>query len=428
MAEKWTVAQRKVGQESSVERQIDFTYGQAIKARNALNQGNYKTTQKRLRDVDRQCRRLEWRGGGWGLRHLPDLDQVEDLKTDISTVRAAAKSGVDHINNYLGLDKLAKRKKFAKHETKLTAIKKKKNELKKDIVRDVMMAVNGAKRANDIADAEPWMDLDIISKKKKHVQMYLKGEGYYQNIASGARVAHWNSWWFHVPRRLGLDTKQLSCLDLDEADLREIDLSGANLDVNSFRNANLTEANFKHCHLKDAYFDGDKTDCSRAKFVEAWMQGCHLSEVNMTGADLTKAHMWNANLTFANLTGANLNETELVGAWLRGADLTRANLIGTDLRDAHMHGVNFKNTTLKEVNVQGADLEEAENLTSDQLLAAENWYSTHNIPLKTLEDPRIFKALKPLHKTYIKFFKERNPDFVKKHIEFFEEPELAKKT
>jgi uncharacterized protein YjbI with pentapeptide repeats len=91
------------------------------------------------------------------------------------------------------------------------------------------------------------------------------------------------------------------------------------------------------------------------------LQGCDLSNANLSGLVLTDADMAGVNLTNANLNGTNLAVVDLQSATLTGTNLSQAFfnrtvLTGDNLSGAKLHAADFYETDMSGLDVSGADL------------------------------------------------------------------------
>ncbi|WP_339381150.1 pentapeptide repeat-containing protein [Brasilonema sp. UFV-L1] len=178
----------------------------------------------------------------------------------------------------------------------------------------------------------------------------------------------------------------LKALDLPGAGLNEIDLAGADLCVANLCVANLSYANLKQANLSDAQLEG--ANLSRARLKEANLKFANLNGAQLEGANLTRANLSNADLGGANLSGADLQSAILVFAVLNGVELEIANLTdaklqgaqleGADLSDSTLEGADLKNAylihaDLTRANLKNADLRGAQDLSVEQIKAANNW-------------------------------------------------------
>ncbi len=116
----------------------------------------------------------------------------------------------------------------------------------------------------------------------------------------------------------------------------------------------LEGADFSECYLKGALLSTRTTVGVRGKvylkktmFVDAHLEGSHLSFAHLEGANLNDAHLENAKLYNAYLQGAHLNRAHLENTNLRfvhleDANLWFAHLEGADLTGkSHLQGANF---------------------------------------------------------------------------------------
>ncbi len=315
-------------EEKSIQNQIAAMESWAIDTRNKIGAGNYNDAEADLKNINLQGRRLEWRRGKLGLKHLPDLDEVKKLKKKITSARAAAQFALTSITN---LSKLLKQK--GKTPAEVAAIEKKENSLKKDAGKNTTILIRVLEEARGIAVnlKESLMNLDNLSKNRKNLELFLGGKGYYEGVSSVERVTLWNKWW--QPRKVNL------------------------------RNLNLKGASLSGIMLNAAF----------------------LFETKFNGADLTRAV-----LAGSNLTGADLSKSKLIGANLGGVDLSEANLKGADLSGANLGGANLTKANLTEVDLNGANLGEADlnktdlngvkNLTADQFRLTRNKNKAINVP------------------------------------------------
>ena len=112
--------------------------------------------------------------------------------------------------------------------------------------------------------------------------------------------------------------------NFDSLDLAAVDLSGARLRDGSFIRTDLSGSKLV------------KANATRAKFINATLNGTIFDNAKLYAADLTKA-----DLTEASLNGADLRLARLFRATLRGADLTGARLKGADLTRADLSGATW---------------------------------------------------------------------------------------
>ena len=138
-------------EEKSIQNQIAAMEGWAIDAKKKADSSNYKEAEDDLKNLNLQGRRLEWRGGKYGTRHLPDLEEVKELKAKITSARAATQQAMTAVSNLIRLSK-----KEGKTPAEIQAIKIKESGYKKDAGQNITMSIQVLKQARAIADKEPW--------------------------------------------------------------------------------------------------------------------------------------------------------------------------------------------------------------------------------------------------------------------------------
>jgi len=100
-------------------------------------------------------------------------------------------------------------------------------------------------------------------------------------------------------------------------------------------------------------------DCSLAPGPGVFLEGCVLSDIDLTGADLVGIGMANAVLARARLGGADLSRADLRYADLSGVDLSYATLSGANLKGANLRGADLTNADLRDADMTFADLSRA---------------------------------------------------------------------
>lgn len=300
-------------------------------AKKAAEKNNYKTAIQQLRVVNTQGRRLEWSGGKTGLKHLPELKEVEQIKKGISVARAAAQEALSAIEH---LDSLPSKEE--KKPAEAAAIRQKESAYKKTAGKNITMMESTLITTLEKTKKEPWMDLVILSRpeNKDSLVNFLTRRGYYGYLSKEEIFAKRNKLVF-----------------------RRIDLSGAN-----FRGANFSRMDLSKTDLLGA-------DLRDANLVETWL----------IGADLYKANLEGANLRGAVLIGANLSGVNLSKALLMEADFSDANLSGANLTDADLTFAKLYRTHLGNAILMGADLKSVRDLTKGQFRIA-RWHGAKNIP------------------------------------------------
>ncbi|MBW2995664.1 pentapeptide repeat-containing protein [Candidatus Woesearchaeota archaeon] len=328
-----------MAEEQTIKNEIAAMEGWAIDAKGKADSADYKGAISDLKKLNLQGRRLEWRGGKYGLKHLPDLAEVEQLKERIASARAAAQNAIGAVEK---MTKLGKGKTPAEE----AAIKRKEGNLRKDAGKNITILIQVLKLARATAEKEPWMDLSIIVKNKKVLAEFLRGAGYYKGFSQEERMELERDYIKFTGAKL-----DLSKADLSEADLRKMSLIGADLS-------------------------------------EAWLRKADLSEAWIMGADLSGAYLKGANLREAKLWKTFLFRADLRRAYCSGADFMEADLSEADLSGAIFVKANFDKAKLNEADLSGANLKDVKNLTAKQLRSAKNWDKAKNIPPKILEELR----------------------------------------
>ncbi len=303
--------------EQSIKDRIASLEGWAIIAKQNVDAGKYEEANEPLRSINIEGRRVEWRGGNLGLRHLPKMEEVKVLKRKVSEARAAAQRAMISLKY---LEGIGKEKKGTSKEEHFARERKKAQHLP-EIKNNLAILIEVTKQANAIAKDRPWVNVKYLILKENAgiLREFFTRQGYYN--------------------RLGYD------------DLKNLTDSFIPL----FRRGFFKGADLKGINLSGTQFK--LADLQKADLREAKLEWIDLTEANLREADLQRA-----NLTKANLSGADLTEADL-----EGANLTQAELGG---------GANLEGANLEE-----ARLEWAKNLTREQLHSAKNWEKAKNIPL-----------------------------------------------
>jgi hypothetical protein len=338
-----------MAEEKSIKDQIAAMEGWAIKAKQNADAGKYEETNELLRTINTQGRRLEWRGGTSGLKHLPDMEEVKVLKRKVSEARAAAQqaqSSIQHMEKVMGKE----RKGSSKEEH--FARENKKAQYQKEITKSLAILIEVTKKANAIVKDEPWLNPTYLARKdnSKVLLDLFRAKGYYKHIDNPSEII---------------------------AKFVLLFKSGF------FKGAYLAEANLEGAHLQGAHLQGANlqgADLEGADLAGADFEGANLEWANLQGANLEGAYFGGANLEGADLEGANLEGAHLQGANLEGAYFGGANLEGADLEGAHLQKADLVNANLQRVNLKGADLGGAKGLTKEQLHSAKNWEKAKNVP------------------------------------------------
>ena len=326
--------------EESIKKQIAAMESWAIDARKKAESSNYKKTEDNLKEINIQGRRLEWRGGMAGLRHLPDIEEVKELKKRISSARAAAKDALSYIHDLL---KLLPRKE-GKSRAEIAAIEVRTSNNKRDAGKNIMILIQVLKEARTIAEKEPWWNLDSIYINSKYLEMFLKGEGPYKDYSQEWRKTLWNKW---ISKKINFDENG-----------RLVIGRRLKIDIKDLRGANLSGFNFCSVSFKD------KCDLRRCDFSFANLEGVWLEKARLQGADF-----YQANLKLAFLRGANLEHSRLIGADLEQAYLGKTILGGVAVLDANFDRADFKDSKRLVITKSGMpkNLNKAKNIPPDTL-------------------------------------------------------------
>ena len=118
---------------------------------------------------------------------------------------------------------------------------------------------------------------------------------------------------------------------------------------------NLSALDLSHIELKAAAL------APATKLARASLEGCQLSDANlshtsMPGASLSFAVGVRTMLTGADCAGADLSHAKLTGASLASADLSHANLVGADLSGSDLRAARLEAASLAFANLSDCDL------------------------------------------------------------------------
>ena len=150
--------------------------------------------------------------------------------------------------------------------------------------------------------------------------------------------------------KLDLKGLVLAEADLSSANFIECDLSGCDL-----RGAVLRGTTFITCKLDGAQLTGAQAD------GVIFVQGCTLTQADLSGANLCNANFGAANMQGALLVGTRLDGANLTEVQLNQSDLHLASAKGallrkTKLREARLSGCNLHDAILQHADLRGADL------------------------------------------------------------------------
>ncbi|AKG20359.1 nSTAND1 domain-containing NTPase [Calothrix sp. 336/3] len=216
--------------------------------------------------------------------------------------------------------------------------------------------------------------------------------------------------------------EDLSNTNLSYARLNGVNFTRTNLSNSTLRAAELNYADLNRANLSDSDMSGadiSDADLSSSDLNNADLTLTFLNAADLSGANLSNASLSGAILSNAVLAGANLNGADIRCNELACTDLSYSNLRGADLRNAKITNANFENSVydqetklpknfdpakekmlliapganlsdsdlsyfdfkfsdfhrinLTNANLEGSDLRYVQNLTPEQVKAANNW-------------------------------------------------------
>jgi len=191
--------------EATIVNEIRIIVNAADNARLAADRKEYDDAVKQLQLIDAQAKKLKETGGIAGLKELPKLKEVEQIKIEVSAARTAAEEALTAIRKLKSLS--------AKEE--ITC--------QKEIKRSICRVKDEAIAAAFLAENNPWINPVILSKPENRDSLIslLKRQGYYQYLRSDRIDA--------VSRKLILVRIDLSGEDLKGVILEWVNLDEANL-------------------------------------------------------------------------------------------------------------------------------------------------------------------------------------------------------
>ena len=157
--------------EQSIKDQIGkLMLGKAIEAGQHLQGGKYKEAREFLRQINAQGRKLEWRRGKYGLKHLPPMEEVGVLKTKINEARAAVQVATGNIDHLLKLPTPELIRKLNKSELvikeRLDQRYEKEEGYKKTIESEIAILIKVIQDAKKIIWQEPWISTPAFHNPK----------------------------------------------------------------------------------------------------------------------------------------------------------------------------------------------------------------------------------------------------------------------
>lgn len=318
----------------------------AIQIRDEIKANNYSKVNTILGRINRQGRRLEWRGRDIGLKKLPPLKEVNSLKRSISEARTFAQRGIAALRNIDLNPKLEN-----KTTAEIAAIKKKENKYKKELGESTLGLVQSLKLAVSIAEKKPWLDVKLIIMDSHSIEMFRRREEFYKylDLEQYERICRG----FISNKIIPYSLKSGS--DLSDKDLFGVRVAHA-----------LHKINFNKSNLGEAKFSSDLVGVT---FIGSLLVGASFSGY------LNDCNFEQANLGLVNFQGSTLYEVKLKGADLRGAKF-----IGT-----RFVRINFNGVDLTNADIYKASFENVKNITQKQFQSAKNWKSVSEAPHEFVE-------------------------------------------
>lgn len=377
--------------EQSILEQIKAIEAWAIQAKQKVDSRKFDDAGKLCKTIEVQGRRLEWRSGESGLKHLPELEEVKTLRLKVSEARAAVQQSISAVTS---LAKLAKKE--GKKPAEVAAIKRDEVRYLNNTGKSIIICIQLLKEARAIASAEPWVnpELYIKTENRKVLLALLRKDGFFKSMDAQKRrelVKRINIRRVSL-KRVNLIGADLSWLILDGADLEGAELKDANLNGTHLYRANLAIANLVDASLERAFIS--ETNFFRANLVRANLKQVHADDINFTNADLRSANLNEGLLNRANFNGARLGNSTLQKADLESALFTNASLEYADLSQAsvkeaiftgaYLKGAKFIKSfmwgvTLHNANVEGTDFDKALGLNRTQFNLTKNPTKAKNV-------------------------------------------------
>ncbi len=353
--------------EQSILDQIKAMEGWAIQARQKIYSQKFSDVDHLLKLVDVQGRKLEWRSGVSGLKHLPELDDVKVLRTKITQARAASQRCLTALTS---VAKLAKNE--GKKPAQVAIIRKEKEKYLKIIGEHISILIETLKIAVAISSQEPWLNPQTYIKleNRNALLQLLRKEGFFSSMDTRVRR--------DLVNKIEIRRVSLKGVNLVGADLSGLVLMGADLESANLRQVNLekvvlSRANLVQADLTEASLEGafiDEANFFRSRLVGANVKSVHADHVNFSHADLRRANlngslMVHANFNNAKLDYASLQRTELKFALLAGtvaeyADFSESVMEAVIFNSANLQWAKFVKTLLWSATWQNARVAEAD--------------------------------------------------------------------
>lgn len=369
--------------EKFAERAIAGMEGWAIKVKKAVDSGKYEGAEELLRTINRQGRRVEWRKLPNGIRNLPDLKEVKELKSNIASARAAAQDAYDAVHDIDNLNKkllqINKEISFkdvktlrkqvlnlsvegtitAKERDEIMGINKKIGKNQEKAGKSITIMIQVLKQARAIAEAEPWLNLKNIQDDKKVLESFLRGEDIYEQYSFEERRKIWNAHWE------SLVSTELTKLNLRNADLRGFNFSNFQIEDINFENATLESAKFYEAKIIRTEFDG--ANMKNTELIGAQFHRCSFGGMNLEGTKFDDARFYDSVLESSNFKAASF-----LSVLFSLTSLANSNFNYASFLDATFKEVDFRGATFINADFDSATFRNCENLTAEQLRSAKN--------------------------------------------------------
>lgn len=350
--------------EQSIQDQISGMYGWAIEVKKEFEQGHFEKAEELLKNINRQGRRLEWRSGARGLRHLPDMEEVEVLKKRITEARAAT----EQVRSTLRHREKIQTNIQAELRKGVTVQKNISREINSKLVSNdgIIIKYTGVliqilKEAKKIADSEPWYDPVVLSKPSNFdiaTDLFTK-KGYYSErtldratiMVPMIKAGFLKALGDRKIKQLSFEGMKLNFFDFRSGFFKGADFSDSEINGANFDGRNLIRAMLMNVKSVKAIFkDSDLTEgvLSNGKFMDGNFEGAILIDATLIGSNFQRANFTNAHLSRANCSDANFTEANFERADLAGTCFKRATLSGARLDKAiNSDKANFKGAKFK---------------------------------------------------------------------------------
>ncbi len=332
--------------EKEILKQVEAMEAWAIEFYEEIKDGANTSRMLELgKNINQQGRKLEWRGAG--LKKLPPLKEVEELKQSIASARAGALRVLKEAEKADDLKKIQQKKGLT---AKMQVLG---NKLNRAVRNDAISVMNVLKQARAICEAEPWIN-DLNREGNEEVLLsLLRKKGYYEKFSDEEQidilrkvarkkkresrnnvVVSDDSVILNLPgvRINGLDlallvkkiptvTYHSLQIDLKGAQLRGVNFSGLSIRDSSFDEADMAGANFSGAKIFSSSFvktkNWEKAIFTGAKITESNFSGSDLNSIDGSGISLEDINLTRSSLSHAVLNNASLKKTKFDDALWR---------------------------------------------------------------------------------------------------------------